>query len=341
MSSLLNSVKNLLFLSGMRRQSTPQAFDVDEYIERIIDGIDTKLRLVPGYRKKLKTVVSRSLAHIDKLVDLIPGPIDVSRQTFTKDPNVRAYFATPDTLQETFDHGAELRSYFADTTNREVAECCAMLCANKEERRVLGMEVEGEMVRYDVLQTAINFSDYKVLSPAATDEEVRKGIKLCIFDGMITYALQHIAHLKVRHRDLRNEHRVLHAKLRARQAKGNGLSTMLAEASEMLENSLELQEQFAEVENKLNSLLGKKDIYAFYLDEVRKIFDEPEKFINLNVSSLLLTDMRISVDEKSGQRANKVSFSEIEIVNVMKRVVTIIHFNRGDLTYSGTAAGQF
>ena len=107
---------------------------------------------------------------------------------------------------------------------------------------------------------------------------------------------------------------------------------MLAEASSKIDYSAEIKAQLADAEKKLNRMLGKKNIYTFYLDEIRSVFADPESFIHLNADSFRLTDMGIKAENNASQSASRVSFSELEIINVMKRVVTIIHYNREDLT---------
>ena len=338
MLKLLKSITG--FFSS--KNTTPLPFDtgysVDDAIERVIDGIETKLRLVPAYRKKIQQEVIVSLEYINRLVEQIPGPINVSRQTFVSDPEVRSYFATTDVLQDTFSCGSELQAFFEQQENSSSKQCCALMCVNKEEKKIMGMTLEGEMIRRDVPQTAINFFDYKILSPAIDEKDVRSGIKKCIFDGLITYALQQIVSIKTESRDLINRRRILHTQLRARQAQGSGLTKLLTQAHLESEQPAELAAQLKEIEKRLKNMTGDMDVFSFYLEVIRKIFSQPEKFIRLNVASLRLSDMCIIVDADSAQPANDVCFTEIEIANVLKRVITIVRYNRDDINCKKTTA---
>ena len=196
MLTLYNFISRIFSSKSIPPLQYDTGYSVDEAIERIVEGIDAKIRLVPSYKKKLLQDVTTSLEYINQLVDQIPGPINVSRETFISDPEVRSYFATADVLQQTFSCGSELKTFFEQLENRSSKQCYALLCVNKEEKKILGLELEGEMIRRDVPQTSINFSDYKILSPATSSEGVRSGIKRCIFDGLVTYALQQIASIK-------------------------------------------------------------------------------------------------------------------------------------------------
>lgn len=302
-----------------------------EAIDRVIEGTDTKLRLVPGYRKKLQQEVAASLEYITQLVDQIPGPMEVSRKKFISDPQVRAYFSTPDELQNIFSCGSELTSFFDHQENSTNDECCALLCANKNERKISGSVLVGNAIQRDVIQTAISFSDYKVLSPGNGDKEVRNGIKKCIFDGLVTYALQHIANIKIERRDLVHQRRILHAQLRSRQASNNGLSALLAEAYFESEQCADIAVELKDAEQQLKNITGDKDVFSFYLKEIKKILAQPENFIRLNQMSFCLNDMGVQLEGDAAKLVDEVCFSELEISNVMKRVVAVICYNRNEI----------
>ena len=309
-------------------------YNLAQAIDQVIDGIDPKLRLVPGYKNKLKRSVTDSLKHISAVVDQVPGPINISRKTFLSDPEVRAFFSTPDSLQDTFSCGTELTKFFDLQENSEADACCALLCADKKEIQSFGSALKGNVVHRDVPQTSISFFDYKILSPAINEIEVRKGIKKCIFDGLVTYALQHIASIRIERSDLTHRHRILHSKLRTRQTQGNDLSKMLAEAHFDSEESLKLEAELKETQSRLEKMTGDKDILTFYLEEIIKILKEPEKFIQLNVACFRLNDMGIIINNDDKQSTNVVCFSELEITNVMKRVVTIVCYNKDEINCS-------
>lgn len=319
--------------AGRNAGHQPDKAALDEAVEQVIDAIDPRLRLVPGYKRKLQDEVAAALAYIGTLVDQVPGPLDVSRRTFVSNPHVNAFFATPDELQTTFSRSPEINAFFADADNSDEDECCALLCADKQEKTVLGTELSCDTLRRDVMQTAVNFHGHKVLSPAANDALVRNGIKRCIFDGLVTHALRHIYMIKSSRQDLEDQRRILHARLRARQARGNGLSTLLAQAHENDEQPAHIQAKLAETQRQLDRMPGSQDMLPFYLEQIRAIFSNPEEFIRLNVSCFRLTAMGIKVESDTSQSVNTVCFSELEIADVMKRVVTVARYARADMSY--------
>jgi hypothetical protein len=304
---------------------------VQEAIERVVDGTEPRLRLVPGYRRKLEPVVARALHHVNDVVDRIPPVLDVTPATFVTDPQVNAFFATPEDLRSIFSESTELRSFFDDISHSDLEQGYALLCTTEQEKTMLGTELSGNVIRRDVIQTAVNFSEHKVMSPAASEIDVRRGLKKCIFDALITHALRHIAGLKLQRRELEDQRRILHARLRARQAKGNGLTKLLATAYPENEADEDIEQQLAATEKKLGEMPASLNVLGDYLDEVGKILAEPESFIRLRLVSFNLTRMGIKAGTDSNEPAHRVQFAEIEIANVLKRVVAIVRYPRSEM----------
>jgi hypothetical protein len=149
-------------------------------MESVVDGTDSKIRLVPGYKKKLQNTIQSSLEFADDLVNQIPVSIEVSRNTFASDPYVNAFFTNVTDLQSIFSHSSEIQDYM-EASNDNSAQCCALLCMKRTEKTVMGMELSGNMLKRDVLQVAVSFSDHRIYSPAPSEPETRQGLKNCLF----------------------------------------------------------------------------------------------------------------------------------------------------------------
>ena len=265
---------------------------INEAIEQVIDGIEPNMRFVSGYKKQLHDVVAKSLTYINDLVDTIPGPLDINSTTFGSDPQVNAYFATVTEIQDIFSGSSELQQFFEDPLNTNRDEAYALMCMNETEKTVFGMELHDDVVQRDVKQVAINFSEHKILSPAATEADVRQGVKQCIFDGFITHALKHIVEIKQQKQELETQRRILQSRLKSRQCPNCGLSSLLVTASE-LDLSDDTQQQLKETENKLSQLPASWDAARYYLEMTKETFAHPEDFIRLNVKTFNITRMGI------------------------------------------------
>lgn len=106
-------------------------------VESVVDGTDSEIRLVPGYKKKLQSVICSALEFSDDLVNQIPPPIEVGSGTFTFEPYVNAFFTNVTDLRPVFAHSSELQDYIEDIRHAD-ARCCALLCMCRSEITVKG-----------------------------------------------------------------------------------------------------------------------------------------------------------------------------------------------------------
>jgi len=330
---LLSKLIDLIGLKNSNAGSSKMHISVDvlnNSIDRVVDGIEPKMRYFPGYKKILKQGVSTSLTYINNLVDTIPGPVLFSSKTFTKDPKVNACFATIEELQNTFGDSDELRRFFEAPENADRDEAYALLCMKKTQKTVLGMDLKEDMILRDVVQTALNLSEHEILSPATSEVDVRDGIKLCIFDGLITHSLQKILEFKEQKKGLEIQQSILKSRLKTRQSESGGLSKLLASTSEE-KLSVDIEQQISETEKKLEELPASWEAPRFYLQFIKNILLQPEKFISIKVDSFTITKMGIVTDDDSSQSVNTIDFNEILIANVLERAVIIVRYPRSEL----------
>ena len=290
-------------------------------LESVVDGTDSKIRLVPGYKKKLQGSIHYSLEFADDLVNQIPMAIEVSSSTFTSDPYVNAFFTNVTDLQSIFSHSSEVQDYMEDCHDNNV-RCCALLCMHREEKTVMGVELSGNMLKKDVMQTAVSFSDHRVYSPAPSETETRDGLKNCLFQGLVTNALERIVQLRLASHQLQNRRQMLHARLRRhRQQTGK-----VSQGTRTIEKtSLELKKIEEEM---LHAPLLTPQIL---LQQVLEVFSKPDDFIQVRKLQLRLSKMGIKISDNSAQADNKLNLTEVIIGNNPPRVVTLAMFPRKEL----------
>ena len=122
----------------------------------------------PRYREKLEGCVRTSIAYLRSIGREGLEPILLARAAWSDDPRLNAFFATADDVPACLGRSRELRAFFENPSNGEVQEAYALLGMKKEERTVFGMELQGETVRQDVAQTAVSFSEHRLVAPSAT-----------------------------------------------------------------------------------------------------------------------------------------------------------------------------
>ena len=284
-------------------------------VENVVDGTDSKIRLVPGYKKKLQHLVQSSLEFSDDLVNQIPEAIEISSRTFTTDPYVNAFFTNITDLQSVVRHSSEIQDYMEDRRD-DRARCCALLCMRRTEKTVLGMELSDNMLKRDVRQIAVSFSDHRIYSPAPNETETREGLKTCLFQGLVTNALERIVQLRHAGHHLQSRRQILHTRLRHYQVNQGARKD-----ARTVRNIEETTRELGKTEEKmLNSPLLTPQLA---LQQVTDVFSEPDKFIRIRKSGLRLNKMGIKISGDSPQPANELNLTEVVIGNDMPRVVTL------------------
>jgi len=330
---IYHTLRNLLGGHGQRmdKRMASGKFSrktVLEAIESVVDGTEPKMRYESSYKKLLEKSVTTSLLYINDLVNNIPGSIDINRKNFASDPQVHAYFSSTNEIKDIFSISDELKSFF-DTTEHNQAY--ALLCMNHDDKTVLGMELHNDVLIRDVMQTAVNFSEHKVMSPTATEDETRDGIKKCIFDGLITHALKKLIDVKSEYRELQVQQCSLQSRLRSRKAKGGGLNQLLISADDVDSECEGILEQIAETEGELKKMPPQWELPNYYIEQVNNILEHPEEFIRLEQVFVNINNMGIKVSDESSKDGNCIRLDELTIENVLKRVVVIVSYPRNEM----------
>jgi len=309
----------------LRRSRTAEVFST---VENVVDGTDSKIRLVPGYKKKLQNIIQSSLEFADDLVDQIPEAIEVSGRTFASDPYVNAFFTNTTDLQSIFSHSSEIRDYM-EATHDESGSCCALLCMHRTEKTVMGMELSGSMLKRDVLQVAVSFSDHRIYSPAPSEPETRAGLKTCLFQGLVTNALERIVKLQLASHRLQSQRQMLQARLRRYRQKTREVAQDPRTGSKIAYAIEETSQELGKIEEQmLHTPLLTPQVA---LEQVMDVFSNPDDFIRIRKLPLSLNKMGIKINAASPQPVNKLNLTEVIIGNELPRVVTLATFPRKEL----------
>ena len=161
--SYLNSLLQRRFAD--RKAARHQDLTEQSAAETVVDGTNARLRLVSGYKSRLRKSVRGLLEHVDGLVAQLPAPIDVGGGRFLHDPCVNAFFVNQDTIRDTFSQSYDLQSFFSNPMFNSHSHAFAVMFMNKVEKEVLGAAMVDGTARQDVRKTTVSFTDHKILQP--------------------------------------------------------------------------------------------------------------------------------------------------------------------------------
>lgn len=172
----------------------PKAEGVQEAIllravERVVDAMDPRLRLLPHYRDTLRPAMNRALAHLEMVVAQVVGPLDCSSHGWGGDTRMKALFATPTDVPRIFSRTDGVQAFFARPENALRDQCFGLLLASRQARKSMGYSMQGEMLTADVVQTSISFTNHRIALPAANSHAVRLELELRGVDFLAEQAL--------------------------------------------------------------------------------------------------------------------------------------------------------
>jgi hypothetical protein len=284
-----------LFNSG--RDATPYPDElIQRAIERAVDGTDPRLRALPGYAKKLRAAVIHAIDHVVGLVDKLPAPLELDRSRFATDPELIAYFASLTHAQELLAVDPTLNQWLAAPDNTTAGHIVMLLLMEQQERHVLGVALEGEILRRDVAQTTIGFAQHRLVDPTAAEETTRRLLKRRAFDHLLTLALERITTAHTERGQLERERQLLrrkHATLTA------GRWTFDNAGSGTPPDPQALEKQLEEIESQLQALGAGPGLLTAHLDIVVDVLAQAEKNFWLERQPLIVDRMGIQQTQAS------------------------------------------
>jgi hypothetical protein len=300
-----------------RRQ---KAADLAGLIERMVQDSDPSIRKVAGYGQRLRKPVENALGHIEGLISSIPGPVGLSAESWDKDPLVHALFVSPGEIRSLLQTCAELTSFFRQSG---VKTAVALLTATKKERTMFGTAQEGEIVRRDVPQVAVEFYDHRVGSPAATEAENRRGLIHRGLNLLATYALEEILRIHSIREELAAERRMLAVKLKIQHTRRRGLEQLLAAGGEKDADPGRGRQLLEEIDRQLMELEPGAATPQDFLRQLEKVLLGPENVLTGKSIAMRLNWMGVKLNETSTVNGREIALAELEIPGRVKRVALL------------------
>jgi len=299
-------------------------------IEHVVDQINPKLRAVSGYRKKLKPAVERSLAYSARLVEQLPAAVEVNGKAWSTDPTVRAFFSGVGDLQRVYSRSDEVHEYFDRHADQE--SCYALLSMLCRERSVLGMEMHGDVMRRDVRQTSVSFTDHRVVKPASSQDALRKELEQRAFEALVTYALECITELVSSRSSLQEQRQLLDMQLRLAHAKRASLTPLLEGKGGEVIDIEALRVQHQQAGEALEQLRASLTTLEDYIERISEVLGDPQAHLRVGRVSMRLSKMNIKLEgAASAEDGHQLELTEVSLGENLKRILLITRFPRDEL----------
>lgn len=291
---------------------------VVQAVDYVVDATEPRLRAISAYARRLKGPVAEAFGYIDGLTETVPGVYECSRSAFSDDPRINAFFVDPRQMQELFSRSKEVGELF--DANPTLEECCVLLCMRMEESNGFGCELIGDEVRRDVAQTTVSFFDHRLVSPGCNEEQARRALQCCIFNGLLDYIRQTATAAKGRGAKLESRLKGLRADLRH----AGGGKEASADRSELLDQIAALEAELAQEQLRLRTP-------EEHLGFVADVLGNPAQYLTSGERSLRLSRTGIKLEGESSRPGYELRLSEIKIAGNEPRIGALVSFPRREL----------
>lgn len=317
--------------------ATPSATDaadaqlVAESIEAIVDAVEPRMRLRPGYQRKLDGCVRRTIAYLREMAKAPLDPILLTRAAWAGDPRLNAFFATAGDVPECLGRSRELRAFFADPANREVDEAYGLLGMKKVERTIYAPQFQGDAIRHDVAQVTVSFSDHRLIAPAATYAATRVAVGRRIIQRLAQVTLSRIIAVDMKASELQEQKAYLGARLRVLTLARDGMEGLVSDTATIAD---QIESVEAELAKTVDGYIEAKASLATldgYLQHVEAVFGHPEQHLRLAATPLRVSRLGIKVDDDSAGPVNDLTLTELSIGEDFRAVIAIVRCPRSEL----------
>jgi hypothetical protein len=298
-------------------------------IEQVVDGVDPRLRAVPGYARKLTPAVERTIAYFTECGQWLAAPVEFSTRRWAGDPLVRALFATAAELQRFFSDDPGVRAYFHEHPLAD--EVYIGLGVTRHERHGFGVAMSGEVIQREAPQIVISFSDYRLFGACDNEQQLRQNIEQRGFGFLIGEALERIVEQERSAHGREHEQQMLELRLRGLTQKRGAMDSLYYESHAGLDDEIAmLRARLMHAREALAPGRGDATVLDDYIAGISAVLADPERYVKRATVRLRINRMNIKVEAPDAP-ADELTFSEVTIGSRPPRAVILTRFPRSDL----------
>jgi hypothetical protein len=270
-----------------------------EAIEETVESTDPRVRLVRGYRKKLAPAVATTLDYGHQLVARLPSALDLSVEAWSIDPGLRQAFATAQDVKLVLSRSTELRDFFERPEHTLSSDACGLLVINWKDTTRLGLALDGDKVRGDVLQRIADLHGHKVVAPGPDEPAVRGELEKRVFKHVLTHALARLTEISSRKAALTEERELLKTRLAYVRRRGHGLDALLESENRGPAQLQKIEQALVENTRQLAKLSASG--FEDSLEVIHSSLNHPEEAITLDTQKIRVNPMNIIVKGESDE----------------------------------------
>jgi hypothetical protein len=304
---------------------------IADTIDAVVDAVEPRVKAAARYRGKLEPCIRKTIAHLRTIARDPLEPVLLARASWSDDARLNAFFASADDVPACLGRSRELRAFFDDPANRDAQEAYALLGMKKVDRTVFAPKLEGETLRHDVAQVAVNFSEHRVIAPAATLAAARLEVGRRIVRRLAQVALTRIIALDSTATGLQQRKEFLAAQLRVLKLGRDGMEGIV-------DDPATVGAQIAAAERELNEAVGgyieaKGSLATLdgYIRQIDEVFSHPEQHLSLTRTPLRIGRMGLKADDAAAGPVNELTLAELSIGENLRGAIAVVRCPRSEM----------
>lgn len=302
---------------------------IEKSIELTIKGTDPRLSQVNGYKKKLQKSVKVALQYIDNIVEEMHPPIEIGRRQYASDPQVHAYFGSASEIADLIKYDRDIQKYLYRSINKDGFLYLGM-AMNMSEKNVLARKLVKGIVKKDVKQTAVNFSEHRFVEPSDNEKELKSKIKERVFMTLIQACLIKLIGIKDQKHELEEQRALLNAKLRNYKKQALGLEPAKLSGNDEDISFEKLNSELAEIEAKIKHISTNIVTLDQYIDVINGVMKNPSNYLKAINSSTRITRMNYVATLKDEDPGEEIVFTDFR-ANLNRVIGRMVKISRDEL----------
>ena len=278
-------------------------------------------------RLDLRSPVENTLDYIQRTIETIPGPVELTPVNWDRDRLLHALFVDAEELRSLLRTNRRLQAFFS---KHQAHQAFALLTATKKERIIFGTAVEGHIVRRDVAQTAVEFHNHRIIDPSAVAADTRRALKDRTLNDLVTQVLKRLLGIRALKDELREQQRLLSIQFKIQQTRMQGLDALTSDEIESKSAAADLPQVLTDIERRLQDLGAEADCPEEYLRQLTAVLNAPQQVLTVSPISLRLNWMGVKQGGAAPDDKDAIRLAEVEFQDHLKRVAVFVTIARQD-----------
>jgi hypothetical protein len=318
-------------LHGANAQDERERLRVHEAVARIL-ALSPQLQMIRRPEARLAPAVTTAIRYLDGLIAGAPAPREASAAAWASDPYIHAFFAAAADVAPAMSSSADLRAFFEQYP--DLPEAYGVLGMAMTEKHILGVALEGETLRRDVVQQTVSFSDHQVRVCGRSEAELREELVRRLVDQLGLEGLARFSADQSRREVLEQERALLRTRLQLLERQGVGVRGVLGdEPPAGLEELARLREQIDDNGRGLEHLGIRSESLERELGHLCEVLSNPGAHIYVEARRFRLNRMNVVLPESSSETGAEIRLQvgRLPTNPPRMRAFTLVRFRRAEL----------